>query len=69
MQLLDIKGRSFVIGSRVCVQENIKTNNGTLPMNSIVEVCDFNEDTEKIEVKKNGESWWIESNQVSCSFL
>ena len=69
MELLDIKGRNFVKGSRVCVQEDIQTENGTLPMHSIVEVSDFNEDTEKIEVKKNGESWWIESNQVSCSFL
>ena len=69
MELLDVKGRSFVIGSRVCVQEDIQTESGTLPMHSIVEVSGFNEDTEKIEVQKNGESWWIESNRVSCSFL
>ena len=69
MELLDCKGRSFVLGSRVCVQEDIQTETGTLPMNSIVEVSDYDEDTERIQVQKNGESWWVGSNKVSASFL
>ena len=37
---------------------------------SIVKLDEFNDSTKKIRVTDNlGKVWWIEPNQVSCSFL
>jgi len=66
----DYKNRSLKIGQRVRIEENIPSENGMLYKHSIVKLDEFNETTEKIRVTDNlGKVWWVEPNQVSCSFL
>ena len=70
MSLVDHKGRTLMIGKRVCVQVDIPSENGMLYKHSIVKVDEFNDLTKKIRVTDNlGKVWWIEPTQVSCSFL
>jgi hypothetical protein len=68
--LVDYKGRTLTVGKRVCVQEDIPSENGMLYKNSVVKLDEFNTTTKKIRVTDNlGKVWWIEPTQVSCSFL
>ena len=68
--LVDYKGRCLEVGKRVCVQEDIPSENGMLYKNSVVKLDEWNETTKKIRVTDNlGKVWWIEPTQVSCSFL
>ena len=68
--LVDYKGRSLKVGQRVRVEEDIPSHDGMLYKNSVVKLDEFNDTTKKIRVTDNlGKVWWIESNQVSCSFL
>ena len=68
--LVDYKKRKLKVGSRVCVQFDIPSPDGMLYKNSIVKLDEWNEETNKIRVTdKLGKVWWIEPNQVSCSFL
>ena len=68
--LVDYKGRTLTVGKRVCVQEDIPSENGMLYKNSVVKLDEWNETTKKIRVTDNlGKVWWIEPSQVSCSFL
>tara|TARA_R100000664_G_C2646960_1_gene69333 strand:+ start:16 stop:225 length:210 start_codon:yes stop_codon:yes gene_type:complete len=68
--LVDYKGRTLEVGKRVCVQEDIPSENGMLYRNSVVKLDEFNDSTQKIRVTDNlGKVWWIEPTQVSCSFL
>ena len=68
--LVDYKGRGLEVGKRVCVQEDIPSENGMLYKNSVVKLDEFNTTTKKIRVTDNlGKVWWIEPTQVSCSFL
>ena len=64
----DYKGRMLKIGERVRVQEDIPSASGMLYKNSICKVESVNDS--KIQVQdRSGKLWWIEPNQVSCSFL
>ena len=68
--LVDYKGRTLEVGKRVCVQEDIPSENGMLYKNSVVKLDEFNTTTKKIRVTDNlGKVWWIEPTSVSCSFL
>jgi|TARA_B100000287_G_scaffold5249_1_gene5127 hypothetical protein len=68
--LVDYKGRTLVVGKRVRVETDIPSENGMLYKNSIVKLDEFNDSTKKIRVTDNtGKVWWVEPNQVSCSFL
>ena len=68
--LVDYKGRTLEVGKRVCVQEDIPSENGMLYKNSVVKLDEFNDTTKKIRVTDNlGKVWWIEPSEVSCSFL
>ena len=70
MSLVDHKGRTLKLGQRVCVQNDIPSENGMLHKNSIVKLDEWNDTTKKIRVTNNlGKVWWIEPTQVSCSFL
>tara|TARA_Y100000004_G_C8909854_1_gene410434 strand:- start:383 stop:592 length:210 start_codon:yes stop_codon:yes gene_type:complete len=66
----DYKGRSIQEGERVRIEEDIPSVNGMLYKNSIVKINDFDIKNNKIRVTDNlGKIWFIEPNQVSCSFL
>ena len=68
--LVDYKKRKLKVGSRVCVQFDIPSPDGMLYKNSIVKLDEWNEETNKIRVTDRlGKVWWVEPNQVSCSFL
>ena len=70
MKLVDYRGRTLEVGKRVCVQEDIPSENGMLYKNSVVKLDEWNDMTKKIRVTDNlGKVWWIEPSQVSCSFL
>ena len=70
MSLVDHRGRTLQVGKRVCVQNDIPSENGMLYKNSIVKLDEWNDSTKKIRVTDNlGKVWWIEPTQVSCSFL
>ena len=70
MSLVDNKGRTLKVGQRVCVQDDIASENGMLYKNSIVKLDEWNDTTKKIRVvDRLGKVWWIEPSQVSCSFL
>ena len=48
----------------------IPSAEGMLYKNTIVKLDEYNESNSKIRVKDSlGKVWWIEPNQVSCSFL
>lgn len=68
--LVDYKNRQLKVGERVCVQFDIPSPNGMLYKNTIVKLDEWNVETKKIRVTDSmGKIWWIEPNQVSCSFL
>ena len=68
--LVDYKKRKLKVGQRVCVQFNIPSPDGMLYKNSIVKLDEWNDKTNKIRVTDStGKVWWVEPNQVSCSFL
>ena len=70
MKLVDAKGRNLKLGERVRVEFDIPSPDGMLYKNSIVKLDEFNIKTSKIRVTDSvGKVWWIEPNQVSCSFL
>ena len=70
MKLVDYKGRTLAVGSRVRIEEDIPSENGMLYKDSIVKLDEWNEDSKKIRVvDTTGKVWWIEPTQVSCSFL
>ena len=58
MSLVDYKGRNLKVGNRVRIENDIPSEN------------EWNDKTKKIRVTDNlGKVWWIEPNEVSCSFL
>ena len=68
--LVDYKGRTLEIGSRVRIEEDIPSENGMLYKHSIVKLDEFNDTTKKIRVTDRlGKVWWVEPTQVSSSFL
>ena len=68
--LVDKKNRKLRIGERVRVESDIPSVDGMLYKNSIVKLDEFNSKDKKIRVTDSlGKVWWIEPNQVSCSFL
>ena len=68
--LVDYKGRTLDVGKKVRVQIDIPTASGMLYKDSIVKLDEWNDSTKKIRVTDSlGKVWWIEPNQVSCSFL
>ena len=70
MELVDYRNRRLRIGERVRIEEDIPSPNGMLYKNSIVKLDEWNDSTKKIRVTDSlGKVWWIEPNQVSCSFL
>jgi len=69
-KFVDYKNRNLKIGERVRIQENIPSVNGMLYKNTIVKVDEWNIKTEKIRVTDAlGKIWWVETSQVSSSFL
>ena len=70
MKLIDSRGRELTIGQRVRIEMDIPSENGMLYKHSLVKIDELNESTKKIRVTDNlGKVWWIEPNEVSCSFL
>tara|TARA_Y100000593_G_scaffold86115_1_gene164264 strand:- start:851 stop:1063 length:213 start_codon:yes stop_codon:yes gene_type:complete len=70
MKLVDKKNRELKIGQRVRVEVDIPSPNGMLYKDSIVKLDEFNTETKKIRVTDSiGKVWWVETTQVSCSFL
>ena len=70
MKLIDSRNRELTVGQRVRIEVDIPSENGMLYKDSIVKLDDVNEDTRKLRVTDSlGKVWWIEPNQVSCSFL
>ena len=68
--LKDYKGREITKGDRVRIEEDIPSVNGMLYKNSIVKVSQFDSKSKKIRVTDTlGKIWFVEPNQVSCSFL
>ena len=64
----DVRGRKFTLGERVRIEEDIPSVNGMLYKNSICKVESINK--EKVQVQdRSGKLWWVESTQVSASFL
>ena len=64
----DVRGRKFTLGERVRIEEDIPSGNGMLYKNSICKVESINK--EKVQVQdRSGKLWWVESTQVSASFL
>ena len=70
MSLVDYRGRALKVGNRVRIENDIPSENGVLYKHSIVKLDEWNDKTKKIRVTDNlGKVWWIEPNEVSCSFL
>ena len=70
MSLVDYRGRTLEVGSRVRIEVDIPSTEGMLYKNSIVKLDEFNDKQNKIRVTDNlGKVWWVEPTQVSCSFL
>ena len=68
--LVDYRGRTLEVGKRVCVQEDIPSENGMLYKDSVVKLDEWNDMTKKIRVTDNlGKVWWIEPSKVSARFL
>ena len=68
--LVDSKNRELEVGQRVRVEKDISSHEGMLYKNSIVKIDEWNVKTDKIRVTDSlGKIWWINPNQVSCSFL
>ena len=69
-RLVDYKKRDLEIGQKVRIQDNIPSIDGMLYKDSIVKIDEWNVKTDKIRVTDSlGKIWWINPNQVSCSFL
>ena len=70
MKIVDYRNRELKLGERVRVEVDIPSPEGMLYKNSIVKLDEFNTETKKIRVTDStGKVWWVEPNQVSCSFL
>ena len=70
MKLVDSRGRTLEIGSRVRIEVDIPSPEGMLYKNSIVKIDEFNEKEKTIRVVDNlGKIWWVNPNHVSASFL
>ena len=68
--LVDYKKSQLKIGERIRVEEDIPSPDGMLYKHTIVKLDEWNEEANKIRVTDStGKVWWIEPNQVSCSFL
>jgi hypothetical protein len=68
--IVDYKNRELKIGTRVRVEVDIPSADGMLYKDSIVKIDEWNNSTKKIRVTDSmGKIWWVEPNQVSCSFL
>ena len=68
--LKDHKDRTLKLGNRVRIEEDIPSPEGMLYKNTLVKLDEFNEKLNKIRVTDSlGKVWWVEPNQVSCSFL
>ena len=70
MKLVDRRNRELEIGQRVRIEEDIPSENGMLYKHTIVKLDEWSDTSKKIRVTDSlGKVWWIEPNQVSCSFL
>ena len=70
MSLVDYKGRSLKVGNRVRIENDIPSENGMLYKHSIVKLDEFNFKTKKVRVTDSlGKVWWVESSQISASYL
>ena len=68
--LVDYKGRSLRVVQQVRIENDIPSENGMLYKDTIVKLDEWNDLTKKIRVTDSlGKVWWVEPNQVSCSFL
>ena len=68
--LVDYKQRQLKVGTRIRVEVDIPSPDGMLYKNTIVKLDEWIQDTNKIRVTDStGKVWWVEPNQVSCSFL
>ena len=68
--LVDYRNRKLEIGQRVRVETDIPSENGMLYKHQIVKLDEWNDITKRIRVTDSlGKVWWVEPNQVSCSFL
>jgi len=68
--LLDYKGRKIKLGSKVRIEQDIPSVDGMLYKHALVKIDEWNKKTNKIRVTDStGKIWWVEPNQVSCSFL
>ena len=70
MKLVDNKNRKVKVGDKVRTIEDIPSENGMLYKNSIVKLDEWNDSTKKMRVTDSlGKVWWVESSQISASFL
>ena len=70
MKLVDYKDRTIGVGDKVRTIKDIQSENGMLYKDMVVKVDEWNSETKKIRVTDSlGKVWWIDPNQVSCSFL
>ena len=70
MKLVDYKNRELKVGERVRVEVDIPSPSGMLYKNQVVKLDECDTKTKKIRVVDSlGKVWWIQPNQVSCSFL
>ena len=70
MKLVDYRNRELSLGQRVRVEVDIPSENGMLYKDTIVKLDEFNNKQNKIRVTDNlGKVWWVETSQVSSSFL
>ena len=70
MKLVDYKDRTIGVGDKVRTIKDIPSENGMLYKDMVVKVDEWNSETKKIRVTDSlGKVWWIDPNQVSCSFL
>ena len=64
----DVRGTKLSVGKRVCIQEDIPSDNGMLYKHTICKIQALQNN--KIQIQdRSGKLWWVTGNQVSASFL
>ncbi len=64
----DVRGTKLKISDRVRIEQNIPSVDGMLYKNTICKVDSLEESKLRVQ-DRSGKLWWVEYNQVSCSFL